>query len=425
MTTNFISENGEYLWWTSTDEIVSYAHTLVKKCSEIDSDVLILTFLWEAFPLCQWEENWNLFVKEIKTLRPNIKIIVIANSWYQRQYQDVRLQSADDILFVDFFLLMMYYRLIVNKESPIVDRWDPDQPNFLFLTGKPGKLNRVRLLYKLDQQGLLDRCIWSFYPTEKLKKGFMNFIPEFTEQEYDAWTELRGRNPDNIKPVQQKDVYGNPLKHTVHYGGIPYDVDLYKNNQFQLISETLFVYDRYFRGLEGTPGAWITEKTWLAIINKRPFIMAGMPGSLEKLKSMDFKTFENYLPRPDYHQILDPELRMDAIIECIKTWQVEQDQDLINNDVEHNFNRLLELATVNIQQLEQLAQKWKLNGDYFELLWLVDELQWAEWKNWYERVKDPSWPQCEQEKDFWNLPEHIQRECVETHGYQPKLKEPV
>ena len=125
MTTNFISENGEYLWWTSTDEIVSYAHTLVKKCSEIDSDVLILTFLWEAFPLCQWEENWNLFVKEIKTLRPNIKIIVIANSWYQRQYQDVRLQSADDILFVDFFLLMMYYRLIVNKESPIVDRGTP------------------------------------------------------------------------------------------------------------------------------------------------------------------------------------------------------------------------------------------------------------------------------------------------------------
>lgn len=39
------------------------------------------------------------------------------------------------------------------------------------------------------------------------------------------------------------------------------------------------------------------------------------------------------------------------------------------------------------------------------------------WQQFYNRVKDPSWPSCEREEYFVNLPEHIQKECIEVHGY--------
>lgn len=41
------------------------------------------------------------------------------------------------------------------------------------------------------------------------------------------------------------------------------------------------------------------------------------------------------------------------------------------------------------------------------------------WQAFYASVKDPSWPSCDLEQDFAQLPDWIQKECVETHGYRP------
>lgn len=41
------------------------------------------------------------------------------------------------------------------------------------------------------------------------------------------------------------------------------------------------------------------------------------------------------------------------------------------------------------------------------------------WTEFYNQIRDPSWPECKQEDDFGKLPEHIQRECYETFGYVP------
>jgi len=41
------------------------------------------------------------------------------------------------------------------------------------------------------------------------------------------------------------------------------------------------------------------------------------------------------------------------------------------------------------------------------------------WQEFYQSVRDPGWPECANETDFVNLPEHIQRECQEVFGYVP------
>ena len=40
------------------------------------------------------------------------------------------------------------------------------------------------------------------------------------------------------------------------------------------------------------------------------------------------------------------------------------------------------------------------------------------WQEFYQTVKDPSWPDCETEDEFDKLPTMIQQECLD-HGYRP------
>ena len=41
------------------------------------------------------------------------------------------------------------------------------------------------------------------------------------------------------------------------------------------------------------------------------------------------------------------------------------------------------------------------------------------WQEFYSSIRDPSWPDCEQEEDFKQLPKHIQIECCTVFGYHP------
>jgi MoaA/NifB/PqqE/SkfB family radical SAM enzyme len=41
------------------------------------------------------------------------------------------------------------------------------------------------------------------------------------------------------------------------------------------------------------------------------------------------------------------------------------------------------------------------------------------WQEFYNEIKDPSWPACDQEEEFYNLPLVIQQECCLVFGYKP------
>ena len=41
------------------------------------------------------------------------------------------------------------------------------------------------------------------------------------------------------------------------------------------------------------------------------------------------------------------------------------------------------------------------------------------WQEFYLDIKDPSWPACNNESDFMELPEHIRTECIDVFGYAP------
>lgn len=41
------------------------------------------------------------------------------------------------------------------------------------------------------------------------------------------------------------------------------------------------------------------------------------------------------------------------------------------------------------------------------------------WQEFYQTIKDPSWPECNNESDFETLPAYIQHECRDMFGYTP------
>ena len=391
---------------------------------------LVLTMLWEVpmSMLCEGHhsvETWQYkFIKLISLIReknPGIKILLVIDDWYQPDTSFIDKSLVDDKIYINFFLLLVYQRLLVKCESPMATHWSYDKNNkFLFLTGKPNKPHRIRLLYKLKQQNLLDHATWSLFMDQKNYYSTRALLPELSELEFYKFYLEYEKNPDKIEIVTEQGRF--------HYSGIPYNVELYQTSLFQIISETLF----------GKTSPWLTEKTWLTIINQRPFLLAGPVGTLARLQDMGFRTFENYLIT-HYDSIEDTEQKLNAIVTNACHWvnNINQYADNIAQDVKHNFYLMIALAQKNTTILQQFVMDHALNCDIEEVVKFEDTSDYKLsyfnsnctpgkppatadelFERWYNNIKDPSWPSCGSENNFSTLPKWIQQECIEVFGYK-------
>lgn len=368
-------------------------------------DVVVWSMLWEATNPNWWMSRLQKTINQTKKQNAKTKIILLLNSWY-RPYQDTLANLNCQIIFVDFFLLLVYQRLIINKESKLAS-WNPSTGKFLFLTGKCAKLNRIRLLYKFYQQQLLTNAEWSLFADTQHYEKYLSLLPEITNNELIDFINLHNGSPDKVKPVTL-------IKSLdMHYNGIPYDVSMYNRTSFQVISETIF---------DSKTHPWITEKTWLAIINRQPFIMASSQGTLKRLKDLGFKTFEEYLPCSYYDTIQDSELRLNAIVDNTAYWteNIKKHQNQIQLDVDYNYSMLIKLANDNFKNVQAQLIDSGVSLEVEAVIDLVDNVLDSLFVIWYESIKDPLWPDCKNHGDFWKLPNYIQQECIDIHGYCPQ-----
>lgn len=365
--------------------------------------VIVLSLLWEAGTRTHVRQRLCEVMDMLTPRFPGADVIIVLNSWYRSH--DLDIAGVRSIAYIDFFLMQVHNRAFCLTQLDHAQQWDPAGNKLLLLTGKPNKMNRVRLLYLLQQAGLCDRMTWSFFMPPSQVEGCHAWLPELSQFQYDAFVASMLCNPDRV-PAFACDA-------SMHYSGIPFDVDVYRDSLFQIISETYFN-----NGIEHT--AWITEKTWLAVLNHRPFIMAGEPGCLTKLNRMGFRTFERYLARPDYDSIQDHAERLSAIVENAQYWLENPTlhADDIACDVAHNYRRFLHLAQQNRQDLTAWLQAQGLDIAVDHVIELHDYLATDRWRIFYNNVRAESWPVCEYLEQFLELPKHIQQECIEIFQYQ-------
>jgi hypothetical protein len=95
------------------------------------------------------------------------------------------------------------------------------------------------------------------------------------------------------------------------------------------------------------PYPYLTEKTFRAILHKRPFVILGAPGCVAQIKKLGFKTF-NSLWSEDYDLIEDPNDRIRAVVKIVKeigSLSSDQLKDLmysIQDVVEFNYKFYVE-----------------------------------------------------------------------------------
>ena len=360
------------------------------------------------------------FINIIKDKKPQWKIFLIANTSDSIHETKLRGLKFTDILFIDFFLYRVYKEVIVHKKNAIVNRTQNNVFNknkFLFLTGKAHKINRVGLLKKFIDNDLMKFAEWSFfYFEENIKYNLLvrEQFPDLSDNEFRTFVNTWKRNPDNINIQETVTLMG------YEYNGIPYDINLYQDTDFQVISETNFT---------DTTNPWITEKTWLPILNRHPFIMAGDVATLKLLNKMGFSTFDEFLTI-DYDLIDNQDKRLDAIVANTEHWvhNLKLHHKMINLYVNHNFKVLEELYFINNQKISNFIEKYNLiNLSVEELVptagrhddHSTQKKQDKLFLTFYNNIKDPNWPICFSEQDFFKLPLPIQKECIKDFGYIP------
>lgn len=299
-----------------------YLDEIFTALREKNSNIAILMMATDCFELAPLAPWINAVVDECRA--KNVTTVVILNDdTLTQQYEPIR---ADRIVHINFTLWRCYNEIVVKGNSQQNLEWNHLSDKFLFLTGKPDRANRIRLLWKLEQANLLSHCVWSFFAHPELINIYNQFIPELApatlQQKISQWQ----TTPDKAK-VQS-------IGETFHYCGVPYNVDIFKDTKFRLISES--------RCESGTFN--ISEKTYITMLNSQPWIMAGQPGAAEYLGQQGYANFCEFVAYP-YDDIMHTESRLDAVVNNSQSWLTDMPNiTLIKQAVKHNRNHALAKA---------------------------------------------------------------------------------
>ncbi len=120
----------------------------------------------------------------------------------------------------------------------------------------------------------------------------------------------------------------------------------YENSYFSLVTETACYRKFSAAGKTGFPGRLLSEKIFKAIINRHPFVLAGVPKSLIALRSLGYRTFSPYI-NEDYDLEMDDATRMlmigREVNRLVKLSPTELSEFIAfsREVVEHNVNVLL------------------------------------------------------------------------------------
>lgn len=136
---------------------------------------------------------------------------------------------------------------------------------------------------------------------------------------------------------------------TLTWANQTYLLKYYKNTYFSVVTETCYMREfpdyapTAFLYNGNTAPNFITEKVFKPIGHKHPFIFVGMPGSLDVIRKLGYKTFDGIIDE-SYDNELDDSLRLLKITNEIEKLCQLKGQDLINFKerckpiVEYNFN---------------------------------------------------------------------------------------
>ena len=340
------------------------------------------------------------------------KKITFVLDWQYKKIESLWLPHAN-IKYINFFLLFASHRNLVSNR-----KWNCAADKGMLLTGGLGRLNRTGLLAEAYKTDFIKNLYFSIPYLNELTSGDVKNITKIWDVDFDNFVTYCTENRINGSNFDS-----NKLR-VCH--DIPKDSDLivntFSNTRFSIVSETAF---------SNNPVSFITEKTWMSIINHHPFILVGHQGSCAALQSLGIQTIDHLLPVTN----TDGEMCINKVNAAIKNaeWLANnrQHDDQIEKIVLHNFNIVKKLHQESLDVIDNLSQELVIpQSQLFEEIinnFMLSDQKITEintvfrenekWCIFYENIKDPSWPICKTSKDLDKLPSWIQEEIKNIFGY--------
>jgi hypothetical protein len=205
--------------------------------------------------------------------------------------------------------------------------------------------HRLMLYLAIVQQGIIDQCYYSMDKTQpEANRSFVEnckyLLSRFPDMGLASDDVL---SADKLLPLVLDNPNFNtyPMEHSVDPVKHLYDTSL-----INIITETYF-FNKIIH---------ITEKTYKPIAFMQPFILVAAAGSLQHLKDMGFKTFENFWDE-SYDLELDDKRRFNKIIsliESISKWTEEEKTKFtfkVKDIVDYNVAHLNTMQDIEIDKL--------------------------------------------------------------------------
>lgn len=345
-----------------------------------------------------------------------LQLIIIADAIYQHHILN---WPSVDIYYVN------YWPMMVERHSKFrQQQYNPTANQLLCLTGTMDRINRIGIVAAFYKRGCIDSIRYSWMLPSK-EHNILAF-----ENSKKICNDL-GVNIDDL--ILHSATAINDTETSMLLMDLPqhkifklkekqYNLQLqhWAETKFSIVNETVFKDQDHFS---------VTEKTWSAIYNKHPFFILNHPGANHYMNQHGVSTIDSLLdPNFDFMPLdkqklnqavtLSHMLLNDTAHNCKLQDLVESNFDAMMSNIQNSKRNLsmlakrLGLALENIQ--EQLLEPWA-----HEPVWRNFTVNKASadalWQNFYNNIKDPSWPNCPTQMDFESLPDWIQSEIVTTH----------
>jgi hypothetical protein len=251
-----------------------------------------------------------------------------------------------DELHVEAITIELHLKNIYGINIDFYNRWALEIPLFdtkLIAQNKKFSafsrrfvIHRLHLFFELVKEGVIDQFNYSFNNIDPYKHTVISLE--------DLQNEI----------ILDNEPYRELL--TEWISGIPYRAsndtdytDIYSDSvTIPLLSSDIHLnIETHLEPFQQHPIAWITEKTYRAIVCKKPFLTSSIVNALTYLKKLGFKTFSPYIDE-SYDSIIDGTQRRSAIVKEIKRISQLNNDDYrtllsnCNHITEYNFQLLLE-----------------------------------------------------------------------------------
>jgi len=330
-------------------------------------DYLFISSPMELYPNDTLKSLDSIFQSYFSLSNNKLKIILFLGEQYRYNSGIYNFTNIDALYYIDFFAYELYAISYIKKWQPLNEIYDENkfENDYLLLINKPDRANRAPLVFKLWQQNLLKNACYSFniknnvefescynlvvgYTNDKIdRRTFRRFVKE-TKSEIDSTREYLSRKSSDCKNF---------------YVGLPFNPNIFSRSKFQIVTETKWCHESTL---------FLTEKTYIAILNNMPFYLLAHDNAYKQLRSYGFRTFQRYhkrLRKPKGNNHESNSTKLNIAVENISYWKenIHKWYQDLQIDTQYNKQRFLSIAKKQEQDLQKILQNYNIFDDVIDI----------------------------------------------------------